>query len=365
MRRGAYVGCMVFAVAVVVLVYVASHRAVDGFLNLAALLAAAMGIVCGLALIASGIRDFLGRGRLAEGGDAKTARRVARGAGHSVDDLATRLGTTADALRAATCSYREVHIPKRRGGTRRLLIPDDVTKAMQRRILRRVLAGLRAHPAATGFERGKSIVENALPHCGSAVVIRMDVVDFFPSTKEERVLRYFQWVGWGREAAEILTRLTTHEGGLPQGAPTSPRLSNLVNFYLDVQIANEAAWRNGAYTRYADDITISLPKPNGRRVRGMIQHARRILAKHGYRLHTRRKLHVARRHQRQVVTGLVVNDRVRLPREIRRRLRATRHRMAKGEPPTQGLAAAQGWFAYAQMVDARAAAPAAGDGTSA
>lgn len=293
------------------------------------------------------------RRKFATGGDAKTHGRVERGAGLSVDELAKRLGTTPDALRAAACSYREVHIPKRRGGTRRLLIPDDVTKAMQRRILRRVLGGLRAHAAATGFERGKSIVENALPHCGSAVVIRMDIVDFFTSTKSERVLRYFQWVGWDRESAEILTRLTTHEGGLPQGAPTSPRLSNLVNFYLDVQIANRAARRGGVYTRYADDITISLPRPNGRRVRGMIQHTRRILAKHGYRLHTRRKLHVARRHQRQVVTGLVVNEKVRLPREIRRRLRATRHRMAKGEAPKQGAASAQGWFAYEGMVAER------------
>jgi hypothetical protein len=88
----------------------------------------------------------------------------------------------------------------------------------------------------------------------------------------------------------------------------------------------------------------------------MIQHARRILAKHGYLLHTRRKLHVARRHQRQVVTGLVVNESVRLPREIRRRLRATRHRMAKSLPPKQGAAAAAGWLAYEQMVERRAAA---------
>ncbi len=299
------------------------------------------------------------------GGDARTQARVRRGAGLSADDLAKRLGTTPDALRGASCSYREVQIPKRRGGTRRLLIPDDVTKAMQRRILRRVLGGLRAHPAATGFERGKSIVENALPHTGRAVVIRMDVVDFFPSTKSERVLRYFQWVGWDREAAEILTRLTTHEDGLPQGAPTSPRLSNLVNYYLDEQITNRAAHRGGAYTRYADDITISLPRPHGRRVRGMIQHTRRMLAKHGYRLHTRRKLHVARNHQRQVVTGLVVNERVRLPREIRRRLRATRHRMAKGLPPQQGAAAAQGWLAYEQMVERRAAAQTAEGGASA
>jgi retron-type reverse transcriptase len=218
-----------------------------------------------------------------------------------------------------------------------------------------VLGGLRAHPSATGFERGKSVVDNAMPHVGRAVVVKMDVVDFFSSTKTERVLRYFQWIGWNRETAEVLTKLTTSDGGLPQGAPTSPRLSNLVNYYVDVQIANRVARRGGAYTRYADDITISLPRPNGRRARGAVQFARRVLGHNGYRLHTKRKLHVARRHQRQIVTGLVVNDGVRLPREIRRRLRATAHRIAKGLPPTQGEDAALGWFAYARMVETQAA----------
>ncbi len=300
--------------------------------------------------------------RLLLGGDPATHRRVARGDGLSLDDLAKRLGSTPDDLRRATPAYREARIPKRRGGERRLLVPDDATKALQRRILRRGLVGLRAHPAATGFEHGKSIVDNALPHVGRAVVIKMDVIDFFPSTKTERVLRYFQWVGWDRESAEILTKLTTWDGGLPQGAPTSPRLSNLVNYYLDVQIANRVEWREGAYTRYADDITISFPKPNGRRVRDAIQHARRILRKHGYRLHTRRKLHVARAHQRQIVTGLVVNERVRLPREIRRRLRATAHRIGKGLPPLQGVDQAAGWFAYARMVDEQAKAKSAASG---
>lgn len=297
--------------------------------------------------------------RFASGGNPKTAKRVVRGDGLPLDALAKRLRMSADELRAFAPSYREARIPKRRGGERRLLIPDDATKALQRRVLRDVLFGLRAHSAATGFERGKSVVDNALPHVGRAVVIRMDVVDFFPSTKTERVLRYFQWVGWNREAAEILTKLATWDGGLPQGAPTSPRLSNLVNFYVDVQIANHAARRGGSYTRYADDLTISLPKPNGRRVRGAIQHARRILKRHGYALHVKRKLHVARRHQRQIVTGLVVNGGVRLPREVRRRLRATAHRISKGLEPKQGLDQAAGWFAYARMVDAQAKAAAA------
>jgi hypothetical protein len=199
-------------------------------------------------------------------------------------------------------------------------------------------------------------VDNALPHAGRAVVVKMDVVDFFENTAPSRVTRTLQWVGWDREAARILTDLTTWAGGLPQGAPTSPRLSNLVNFYMDVQLAAVARRRGGVYTRYADDITISYGEDDGQRVRDTIQAAMAVLRHHGYRLHTRRKLHVARSHQRQVVTGLVVNERVRLPREVRRRLRATRHRIAKGLVPLQGDAAAQGWLAYERMVEGQAAA---------
>ena len=337
--------------------------------------------------------------RFAAGGDVGIAARVARGDGLGADELARRLGVSAADLRSAAPTYREVRIPKRRGGERRLHVPDAPTKALQRQVLRRVLGALRAHPAATGFERGKSIVDNARPHVGRAVVIRMDVIDFFPATSAERVVRYFQWIGWDAEAAALLGKLTTWEGGLPQGAPTSPRLSNLVNRYLDVQIANYVAGVGGAYTRYADDITVSLDTDRGRRVRDAIQHVRRYLRHYGYRLHTRRKLHVARRHQRQAVTGLVVNgtqapppkakrrtqrrppptvpvagptdataaasttERAvppavpRLPRETRRRIRAMCHRIERGLEPHHGIEHAAGWIAYARMVKLQAEAP--------
>src|SRR5262249_33968570 len=155
-----------------------------------------------------------------------------------------------------------------------LLIPEARLKALQRTILHRLLRRLRAHPAAMGFERGQSIVHNAALHVGRKVVIKLDLVDFFPSTRAGRIERYFRRVGWNGEAAALLTRLCTHEGGLPQGAPTSPRLSNLVNWLLDSRIDRFVRRRKGSYTRYADDITISFPKDYPRRVRGAIQRVR-------------------------------------------------------------------------------------------
>jgi retron-type reverse transcriptase len=284
------------------------------------------------------------------------AQRAFDGKGLGVEELARRLGIGPRELERFTPSYREARIPKRSGGTRRLLVPDDRTKALQRRILRRLLARLRAHPAANGFERGRSIVSNALPHVGRAVVVKLDVVDFFPATAAHRLDGYFRRIGWDADAAELLVKLTTHEGGLPQGAPTSPRLSNLVNFHMDGQLARLAARRKGSYTRYADDLTFSFPKDYPRRVRGVVQRARRILAANGYLMHGRRKLSIRRAHQRQAVTGLVVNAKASLPRERRRWLRAVRHRMTKGKAATITPAQLQGWDAFERMVRTQRAA---------
>ena len=278
------------------------------------------------------------------------SKRVKRGLGLGLGELARRLKAGERELQRFAPAYSAAEIPKRGGGRRTLQVPDDKTKAMQRRILRRLLARLRAHEAARGFERGKSIVHNALPHVGRCVVIHLDVVDFFPSTTADRIGRYFRRVGWNAECAAILTRLATHQGGLPQGAPTSPRLSNLVNFHLDVQMTRLAAWRRGVYTRYADDITFSFPKDYPKRMRGVVQKTRRLLKASGYTMHLRKKLSIRRRHQRQSVTGLVVNEKVQLPRETRRWLRAVRHRVATGREATLTPAQLAGWTALEEMI---------------
>ncbi len=271
------------------------------------------------------------------------------GYGHGIDELARRLDRPAAELRSAAPVYRAVDIPKRRGGTRRLHVPDAATKALQRDILHRLLKRLRAHGAAHAYERGRSIATNAAQHVGRAVVLKMDVVDFFASTSAARVERYFRRIGWNREAAALLTRLTTHEGGLPQGAPTSPRLANLVNRHFDVLIDRTTRRFRGTYTRYADDLTISFPEDWPRKMRGMVQRVRKVAKAFGYRVHGKPKLGIFRAHQRQLVTGLVVNQRVALPRETRRWLRAVKHRARHGKA-TITSAQIAGWDAYAAMI---------------
>jgi retron-type reverse transcriptase len=284
-------------------------------------------------------------------GSAVGWARARFGWGRDVRQLARTLGMDPADLANFQPSYHEAFIAKRSGGQRRLLVPEAATKNLQRKLLRRVLARLRVHPAATGFERGRSIVDHARPHVGQAIVIHMDVVDFFPTTQAARIEAYFRRIGWNAQAAALLTRLTSHEGGLPQGAPTSPRLANLVNYGLDARLSRYVERHGGRYTRYADDIAISLEHDWGRTPRGFIRQTRALLRAHGYRAHGRKKLSIRRRHQRQQVTGLVVNDKVHLSRERRRWLRAVKHRHATGRPTSVSADQLAGLRAFEQMIE--------------
>lgn len=275
---------------------------------------------------------------------------VFKGSGHDVAELARRLDIDETELRAVRPAYRTFTIPKRSGGTRRIDAPDRELSNLQRRVLRRLLARLRAHPNATGFERGCSIVTNAVLHAGKAVVVRMDVKEFFPTTRARRVEQYFRRIGWNREAGALLMRICTHHGTLPQGAPTSPRLSNLVNYRLDARLAAMAHRFGAGYTRYADDMTFSLERDDRAGVHNVIRATKAIVANFGYKLHQHRKLRVRRRHQQQHITGLVVNERVNLPRATRRRLRAIGHHLSTGRPATLTEQQFAGWRALQQMI---------------
>jgi retron-type reverse transcriptase len=270
--------------------------------------------------------------------------------GLELDELARRLGRKVEDLRSLRPAYHVFSVPKRSGGERRIAAPLEPLRGIQRAILRRLLARLRAHPAATGFERGQSIVTNALRHEGKAVVIRMDLKDFFGATGTPRIRAFFRGLGWGGEASDLLTALTTHEGGLPQGAPTSPRLANLVNRGLDARLAGLAMKVGATYSRYADDLTFSFQGDDPVRTHTLIRAVQIIARNEGYELHMRKKLHIRRRHDRQVVTGLVVNERVNLPRKTRRWLRAVAHHQATGRPVTLTPAQFEGWRSLLAMV---------------
>jgi RNA-directed DNA polymerase len=181
----------------------------------------------------------------------------------------------------------------------------------------------------------------------------MDIADFFTTTSERRIGRLFRVLGWDAESARMLIRLTTRDGGLPTGAPTSPRLANIVNVRMDTRLSTLAAALGATYTRYADDLTFSFATDDRSRIHDVIAATKRILRQTGYRLHEHRKLEIRRPYEQQRVTGLVVNDRVNLPRRRRRWLRAVEHHLAVGRPATITPEQLAGWRALAAMVEGR------------
>jgi retron-type reverse transcriptase len=259
-------------------------------------------------------------------------------------------------------------ILKRRGGTRTIEAPSDKLKALQRRILHRLLNPLPMHPSATGFVKGRSIVDNARPHAERGVVINLDLADFFPTITVEGVAAMFRGLGWDADSAAILSRICTNEGHLPQGAPTSPAISNLVCRKLDERLSALVERFKGQYTRYADDITLSLPglgrnkrlrRHKGKKTlprsrfpsRSLLTLVRQIIQEEGFQIQMKKKVRVQRPHQRQTATGLVVNRKVNLPRATRRRIRAMQHRQRLGQLDAAGQKRLRGWEALQSMVE--------------
>ena len=240
------------------------------------------------------------------------------------DDLARLLGMDGDRLTQfageAERLYDRFPLKTRRRRPRWIEAPKPFLKLVQRRLLDRLLYEVPPHCAAHGFYPELSIVTNAQTHVHSDWVISFDLKDFFPTTDVEKVRqvlnKYYALEG---DTLVTILRLTCRGESLPQGAPTSPHLANLAFFKGDELLSELAKEHALSYTRYADDMTFSgngLPD-------GFEDLVEQIVRRTGYRLAGEKTKRMGR-HQCQKVTGLVVNEGVRLPRNQRRRLRAIR-----------------------------------------
>jgi RNA-directed DNA polymerase len=219
--------------------------------------------------------------------------------------------------------YRELRIPKKDGGERRLLSPREPLRQAQYWVLRRLLDRCSVHDAAHAFVRGRSIVTNARLHQGRAVVVRVDLENFFPSVRKTAIRKVFQRIGYVYSVADALAALCTVDGGLPQGASTSPALSNLAAINLDVRFTALGKRLDFHYSRYADDLIFS---SNDERLPALLPFFREVIASEGYVVN-QKKTRVMRQGVPQMVTGLVANVKPALPRARRRLLRAMTHRL--------------------------------------
>jgi retron-type reverse transcriptase len=235
-------------------------------------------------------------------------------------------GTAFDGL------YHTYKLPKRRGGTRTITVPDLRLRHLQRRIADRLLGEVPLHSAAHGFRAKHSIVSNATPHVGNAMVVNLDVRNFFPSTSRDLVwkaLRRSVPAGMSDGAFNLLVDVCCYDGALPIGAPSSPVLANIVLSPVDAALSKAATRFDLQYTRYADDLTFS-GHDDAKRI---IPFVAKVLGDYGFVIEPK-KINIFRRGRRQIVTGLVVNERVNVARYVRRRLRAAVHRRCQGQAPS-------------------------------
>ena len=208
---------------------------------------------------------------------------------------------------------------------RTIKAPDHGLLRLQRLLLACLTASFTTSPDAShGFVPGRSVLTNAQPHAGHRFVLNLDLRNFFPSTPLGRVVAVLQLAPFGlaKETAYLVANLCCDQGCLPQGAPTSPLLTNAVCQRLDRRLHQLAARHRCTYTRYADDLTFSGNRPVFRA--GFHQQLNAIIEAEGYQ-QNEQKQRLQTPESRQEVTGIVVNERPNVPREYVRQIRAMLH----------------------------------------
>lgn len=260
--------------------------------------------------------------------------------------------------REAMRHYRYRWQSKARGGQRLIEAPKPRLKAIQRQILDRILIWLPPHPAAHGGIPGRSALSNAVGHVGRAMVLRLDLEDFFPRIGSGRVRAVFAEIGYPPACAQALADLCSHHTPpailraaavnsgrpagldplsgrhLPQGAPTSPALANLCAYRLDLRLAGAALACGGHYSRYVDDLIFSWPECSPARTRRALDMFYAIIVDEGYRPNYRKTRQMPRS-GRQTVTGITVNQGPNLPRREFDVLKATLTNCLRQGPASQ------------------------------
>jgi retron-type reverse transcriptase len=269
--------------------------------------------------------------------------------------------------------YIRWHVPKRDGSQRLISAPKPELKAVQRWITREVTEHLPVHGAAHGFLIGRSIVTNARVHAGARIVVKLDIRGFYPTVTMRRVKGLLRRAGMGEQVSTLMALLATESPreeverdgrkyyvaiaprSLPQGAPTSPSITNALCMRLDCRLSGLARKLGCRYTRYADDLTFSWhDQPSD--IGGLLRAVRVIVGSEGFEIHTN-KTRVMRKGSRQKVTGLVVNDApgrptARVPRKTIRDLRSAIFNREKGRPGKgESLEQLKGMAAFIMMTD--------------
>ena len=277
--------------------------------------------------------------------------------------------------------YSKVFIPKKTGGQRTLRIPNPELKEVQNKLKTFIESAFqeRIHFTCHSYRKNKSIISNAYPHLENEVLIKLDIKDYFQNITQAQIKdalylgnkSYFTHPYYKEfcqyipeklalakdyldfpENEDALMRLLHTDKGLPQGAPTSPVISNLVLSKFDHEIFMVVKSMDGKYSRYSDDLTISFKTDESDKIKRVIKFTESKLAEYGFQLNKKKgKIHVLRKHQAQRICGITINSgKPTISRQHRRLIRAAKHNLKQGKEIQLSENQLIGHDAFIQMV---------------
>ena len=217
--------------------------------------------------------------------------------------------------------YHNVFIPKSDGSKRKLSVPDLILKSVQRSIVDNILAYYPISKYATAYKPGSSVQKNARPHINKKKILKLDIERFFDNIIYSRVKDVvFYKEKFSEPIRILLTMLCYYKESLPQGAPTSPAITNIIMYDFDEKIGAYCNGKDISYTRYCDDITLSGDFDE----KEVIAYVKEELKRLGLFLNNRKTL-VITSAKRQTVTGIVVNEKINLTKEYKKKIRQEMH----------------------------------------
>lgn len=200
---------------------------------------------------------------------------------------------------------------------RKITAPSREIKQRQQWILEEILEKQDVSDNCHGFVKKRSILTNAKMHMGHKNILNLDISNFFPSITETMVIFQFQQMGYSKSAAEALAGVCCYEGKLPQGAPTSPYMSNLILKNMDQDLENFCQKEGITYTRYADDMSFS----SNEEIEGFFKDIKFIIGKYSFEINEKKTCYYQDPY-RKIVTGLVVKENeVCIPKKFKRKFR--------------------------------------------
>lgn len=214
-------------------------------------------------------------------------------------------------------NYEEIIIKKKNKNLRYLKEPSPILKSIQKRILKNVLEEKMISKCAYAYKKGLSTILNAKNHVGRKVILKLDIENFFDNINFYKVYNScFNESLYPKKLGMLLTNLCVYNDMLPQGAPTSGYISNIVLRDFDCNIDAYCKDKNINYTRYSDDMTFS----GDFNIKEIISLVNKLLYKNGFRLN-KKKIKVVKQSTRQQVTGIVVNRKTNVRKSYKRKIR--------------------------------------------